>query len=165
MLVELAGVVVYGMHDDVPAARLLARRDRAGKGVVQQDPAEAGVAQLPGQGVAGEQDGGDLPGIAAAEAAGKVSVLDQVRCDLKRGLVTPFGPQQTARARRPCAVARWQRAGRSRHPQDERSNPKARAHWAAEPSICDLRSSRGTGPFGLIDFDLLRVCDRHITEG
>jgi hypothetical protein len=90
MLVELAGVVVYGIHDDVPAARLLARRDRAGKGVVQQDPAEAGAAQLPGQGVAGEQDGGDLPGIAAAEAAGKVSVLNQVRCEAVVGGYPPL---------------------------------------------------------------------------
>ena len=62
-------------------ARLLARRDRAGKGVVQQDPAQAGAAQLPGQGEAGEQDCGDLPWIAAAEALGKVRVLDQVRCE------------------------------------------------------------------------------------
>jgi hypothetical protein len=53
VLVELAGVVVYGVDDDVPAARLLARRHGAGKGVVQQDPTQAGAAQLTGQGKAG----------------------------------------------------------------------------------------------------------------
>ena len=48
MLVELAGVVVDGIDDDVPATSLLARRHRAGKGVVQQDPAQASAAQFPG---------------------------------------------------------------------------------------------------------------------
>jgi hypothetical protein len=48
VLVELAGVVVYSIDDDVPATRLLAHRYRAGTGVLQQDPAQAGAAQLPG---------------------------------------------------------------------------------------------------------------------
>lgn len=54
VLVEMAGVVVYSIDDDVLAARLLARRHRAGKGVVQQDPAQAGGAQLSGQGKPGQ---------------------------------------------------------------------------------------------------------------
>jgi hypothetical protein len=62
MLVELAGVVVYSVDDDVPAARLLARRHRAGKGVVQQDPAQAGAEQLAGQGEPGQEDRGDRAG-------------------------------------------------------------------------------------------------------
>jgi hypothetical protein len=62
VLVELAGVVVYGVDDDVPATRLLARRHRSGKGIVQQDPAQTGAPQLPGQGKPGQQDRGDLPG-------------------------------------------------------------------------------------------------------